>query len=121
MPAMAAGAGRAAPVEQRQQLQPGGVPVRGPVGLELDQRQPAGRRRRRCGASAQVDAEPVQVLGGQVDPPVLVVLADVAQDVGELQRDAERVGQAGRLLLVVGSVPKTPSDSRPIEPATQRQ
>src|SRR6266566_3440942 len=53
---------------------------------------------------SKVNTELGQVLGGQVDPPVLMVLADVAQDVGQLQGDAERIGQAGRLLLVVARV-----------------
>ncbi len=38
-------------------------------------------------------SEPAQVLGGQVDAAVLVVLAHVAQDVRQLHRDAEVVGQ----------------------------
>ena len=91
-----AGAGRAAAVEHGQQLPAGGVPFAGPFGLEFHQPDELGRA-----GCVQVDVELGQVLGGQVDPPVLVVLADVAQDVGQLQGDAERVGQAGRLLLVV--------------------
>ena len=91
-----AGAGRAAAVEHGQQLPAGGVPVAGPFGLELDQPDELGRAGR-----VQVDVELGQILGGQVDPPVLMVLADVAQDVGQLQGYAERVSQAGGLALVV--------------------
>ena len=40
-------------------------------------------------------AEALEVLGRQVDPPAEVVLADVAQDVRELERDAERVRERG--------------------------
>ena len=47
------------------------------------------------GVSRSSHPEPVEVLGGQVDPAVAEVLAHVAQDVGLLQRDAERVGAAG--------------------------
>ena len=39
--------------------------------------------------TAQGAAEPREVLGGQVDPAGGVVLADVPQDVGELERDTE--------------------------------
>ena len=45
-----------------------------------------------------------QVFGGQVDAAVGVVLADVAQDVGQLEGDAERVGQFGGVRPVVARV-----------------
>ena len=47
------------------------------------------------GSRSSVHPEPVEVLGRQVDAPVLPVLPHVAQDVGQLQRHAQRVGQAG--------------------------
>ena len=48
------------------------------------------------GSVASFAAEQRQVLLGQVDPAVAEVLADVAQDVGQLQRDAEGVGESLR-------------------------
>ena len=49
-----------------------------------------------------------QVLGGQVNAPVLVVLADVPQDVGQLQGHAEGVGQPGGHLVI----PAGPEDAQ---------
>ncbi len=49
----------------------------------------------------EVNTELGQVFGGQVDPAVLPVLADVAQDVRQLEGDTERVGQFGGLGLGV--------------------
>ena len=46
------------------------------------------------GAEPRQHAEAPQVLGGQVHAPVLGVLAHVAQDVRQLQRDAEFVGES---------------------------
>ena len=63
----------------------------------LGPRRRAARRTRSLGRRAEQflggDAEPFEVLPGQVEPAVLRVLADVAEDVGQLQRDPARLGQ----------------------------
>ena len=41
----------------------------------------------------RVGAEPAQVLLREVDPAAVEVLADVAQEVGELEGEAERAGR----------------------------
>ena len=56
------------------------------------------------------------VVGREVDPAHPPVLDDVAQDVGQLQGDAEVVGQGRR--PPGRCAPKMASDSRPTEPAT---
>ena len=48
------------------------------------------------GGEPEHHSEPVEILGGQVDPAVGQVLPDVAQDVRLLQGDPERVGQGHR-------------------------
>ena len=77
----------------------------------VDRSVDAGRRERR---SRSASSPPPAGRRGPAE-----VLADVAQDVGQLQRDAEVVGVRGGVRR--GRAPNTPSDSRPIEPATQRQ
>ena len=57
--------------------------------------------------------EAAQILGGQVDAPVLGVLAHVAQDVRELQRHAEIVGEP--------FAPATRSVARRVAQAEDRQ
>jgi len=80
---------RAAAVEQLDQLQSVVEPLVGARGLEPDQLGGLVGRR-----GEQVLApEPAEILGGQVDPAAVVVLADVSQDVGQLHRDPEVVGQ----------------------------
>ena len=54
-----------------------------------------------------------------VHPAVDQVLAQVTQDVGLLQGDAERVGVPGA--AGSGLEPNTPRQSRPTAPATHRQ
>ncbi len=70
-------------------------------------------------------AEAAQVLGGQVHAAVLGVLAHVAQDVRQLQRHAEIVGErfgVGPRRARRGSRrPKIARHTRPIAPATRRQ
>jgi len=46
------------------------------------------------GEFARVDAEPLEVFGREVDPTIDRVLADVADNVRELERDAARRGEA---------------------------
>ena len=41
----------------------------------------------------RLDAELPEIIPGQVDPPVAGVVADVAEDVGQLQRDAAVLGE----------------------------
>ena len=122
MPAMRGAAGGAAPVEQRHQPQPVGVPAvaRAAPNRISSASAPSWSTSRPSPSSSQAHAEPVEVLGGQVDPAVEQVLADVPQDVGLLQGDAERVGVARRA-SGSGRLPKTPRQSRPTTPATQRQ
>ena len=75
-------------------------------------------------------AEAPQILGGQVDAADLGVLAHVAQDVRQLQRDAEVVGErfGGRAVDGGGACAragrarlKIARQTRPIAPATRRQ
>ena len=61
-------------------------------GLEADQSAAAPRA---AAANRSLDAEPAQILGGQVDAPALAVLAHVAEDVRQLHGDAEVVGESG--------------------------
>ncbi len=65
--------------------EPAVEPFAGALCLEPDQLGADPRRRA---------AEPLEILVRQVHASVLVVLADVAQDIGQLHRDAEVVGQA---------------------------
>src|SRR6202012_792234 len=73
-------------------------PLAGAVGLELDQvREPglhglAGERLGRA-ERRELDAELVQVLFGQVDAVVEEVLADIAEDVRQLQRYTQVIGE----------------------------
>ena len=67
---------------------------------------PPGRRAGGSGGGRPPEVNSVntklgQVFGGQVDAAVAVVLADVAQDVRQLERDAEGVGQLGRPVHVI--------------------
>ncbi len=76
-----------------------------PGGLEADQ---LGQRavlgvEVAVGQHPDVAAEQGEVLLGQVDAADAVVLAHVAQDVGQLQRDAEIVGDSGVLGEPVGA------------------
>lgn len=68
-------------------------------------------------------AELGEVVGGQIGPPVQGVLANVPENVGQLERETERVRVLGRTFGMKRprSVPNTPSESRPMAPATQRQ
>ncbi len=68
-------------------------------------------------------AELREVVGGQIGTPARGVLPYVPQDLGELEREPERVRILRRALGAArpGSVPNTPSESRPIAPATHRQ
>ncbi len=76
-------------------------------------------------AAGGEQAEAPQVLGGQVDAPVRGVLAHVAQDVRQLQRHAEVVGErVGALAVALRrgvAQPKIARHARPIAPATRRQ
>ena len=113
--------GRAAPVEQRHEAQPVGVPPGArPAANRIRRRgcrpcRPARRARR-----AQLARRTVELVLRQVDAAVAQVFADVAQDVGLLQRDAELVGvqrtSSGR-----SRAAEDDRHSRPTEPATHRQ
>ena len=122
-------AGGAAAVQQRHQLHPALEPLLRPVGLEAHQRAQLHRARRAepLGAPpatgrAGERGQPRRQLGeresrrpgpkrrrssrGQVHPAVLGVLAHVPQDVRELQRDAEVVGQRLGARRAVGGRPR---------------
>ena len=69
-------------------------------------------------------AEAPQVLARQVHPPVLRVLAHVAQDVRQLHRHAEFVGERSASAGAASRParrPKIARHTRPIAPATRRQ
>ena len=68
-----------------------GLPVEPAVALDLEGHQcpPLGRD----DPGVRVGPEPAQVLLRQVDPAAVEVLADVAQEVGELEGEAERAGR----------------------------
>ena len=95
MLAIAPGRGRAAPVQQRQQpharwpYQPRARWASNRISSSSPRSpaQPAGLSR------PQGAAEALQVLGGQVYPAVPKILLNVTQDVRQLQRDPQRVGQ----------------------------
>ena len=105
----------AAVVEQGEQLQP----LVEPLPARTASKATSAATESAGPVSSGVGAEPGDVVGRQVDAPHLPVLDDVAQDVGELEGDAEGVGELRGPRPSV--VPNTASDSRPIEPATRRQ
>ncbi len=69
--------------------------------------------------SVAVDARRQQVLARQIKPAHRGVLVEVAQDIGELQRAAEMMGERRARLL--RSMPNTRTDSRPTAQATRSQ
>src|SRR4029450_9500115 len=79
-------AGGARAVEEREQLEPGLEPPPGAIRLEADELLERVVRRR------EVAAEALEILSGQVHAALLEVLADVAEDVRQLEGDAEIVG-----------------------------
>ena len=109
-------AGGAAAVEQRHELEPPPEPAEPALGLEGDHE----LDRAAEAAADRLAAEALEVLGREVDAPGGGVLADVAEDVADLEGDAEVVGERGRR-RARSEQSKTPSERRPIEPATQRQ
>ena len=143
-------AGGAAPVEQRRELMPRSNHCCARVRLESAParhassaaRSPRGAppspppspRAAACASAASRSAAPrvvavaeqaeaPQVLGRQVHAAVLGVLAHVAQDVRQLHRHAEIVGErfgAGRAQRR-RAAPKIARHTRPIAPATRRQ
>ena len=92
-------AGRASRVEHRQQLQAVGVPLLGARGLLADQRVSCGCRppssasMTPSASSRSSTPDRVEFVLRQVDAAVVQVFANVAQDVRQLQRDAQRVGE----------------------------
>ena len=103
------GARRAAPVDGGEQPQPAAVPLTGAVGLELHQvGEPGlhglGWERLRRAERRELDAELVQVFLRQVDAVVEEVLANVAQDVRQLEGDTEVVGHLVLALWVRDAV-----------------
>ena len=110
-----ADAGTAAAVEQRQQSEARGRTTRRPVAPRTHQPGDRGRPP----VEVRRAADRAGVVGRQVDAARCPGPRHVAQDVRQLQGDAEVVrqwrGAADR------SVPKTASESRPIDPATSRQ
>ena len=64
-----------------------------------------------------VHAERRELLGGQVDPPAVEVLADVAQEVRELEGDAQRGRVRARPRRGGRRVPSTGSTCSPITAA----
>src|SRR5262249_38182132 len=92
---------RAASVERRKQLEP----LR-----EMSARPPRLKRHERAELRRRlepVDAEPRQLVLREVDAPELPVLVDIADDVDELQRDAERLGMRS----VVGAIDRQASET----------
>ena len=84
---------RHAPPRRRRQRRDAvvGLAVEPPVALDLEGHQRAPLRGDDPGV--RVGAEPAQVLLGHVDAAPVEVLADVAQEVGELEGEAERAGR----------------------------
>ena len=76
------------------------------------------RMRQHGGRLGAEDAGGLQRLARQIEPPDRRVLVDVAQDVGELQRAAEMIGEA---MPAFSSMPKTRTESRPTALATRSQ
>ena len=60
----------------------------------------------------------LQRLARQIEPPDRRILVDVAQDVGQLQRAAEMIGEA---MPAFSSMPKMRTESRPTALATRSQ
>ena len=89
----------AAPVEQRQQLQPVGEVLLGAGHLSGDE------RRQRLGRTREVGRAPegVRLVTREVGAPHRAIFDDVAQDVRDLQRHAERLGARLGRLRVVGA------------------
>ena len=83
-------AGAAARIEQLDQLESPCKPFPVARGLEANQLCQRVRRRRRQVAFA---AQATEILGGQVHPSVPEVLRHVPEDVRELERHAEVVGE----------------------------
>jgi hypothetical protein len=67
---------------------------------------------------ARADADPLQRLPRQVQAPDLGILVDVPQDVRELKRPTEMIGEQVRLAV---RQPKDTRESRPTALATRSQ
>ena len=93
-------AGAAAPVEHRQQPEALGEQRAGALHLEVHQAGEVGAGRRDGAVEPGRAAELGEVLGGQVRTAVAGVLANVPEDVGQLQGEAEGVGVLGGALGV---------------------
>src|SRR5262249_33436672 len=90
--------GGAAPVEQWHEPESGRVPVLGSIRLEPDQLpEIAGQHALAVlAAKGQRAPEPSNVFGREIYPSVPEILADIPHDVGQLQRDPERVSERFR-------------------------
>ena len=93
---------KAAPIQCRQQPQASVIPTPGPSCLVANQlgQPPILRVEVSLRSGLQFDAEQCEVGARQVDPPVLEVFADIAEDVRQLQRDAQGVRDIGGLGVV---------------------
>ena len=111
-------AGGAPAVEQRHELEPAPEPLEPALGLERDHELDRARRRPPSRPPRSRSARALRPR--QVDAPGRGVLADVAEDVSDLQ--ARRRGRRrARSPRSRSEQSNTPSERRPIEPATQRQ
>ena len=101
MPAIAAVQARDLQSRSGNNARPCSYQASGPGRFEADEGQHAVVRIAQVGTHS----EPLAVLGGQVDPAHLVaVLDDVAEDVGDLQGNPQRVGERFRSIRVAGPV-----------------